>query len=996
MRFDLKVRDTSAEEEKVAPHRGMRRLVTLSGGAVLSFRNNSKQHRNSMSLSSTISKKQEKKEHVEPRQQQQQRRRQANGDEQLQRKEDSDEMLRMEIADDSPLQRSFAAASLLSLSDENESEKDDELPNLMQYFLRNKIVEQNSSLFHRFPRQDGTMITTRTSHHLRSDVSAITLDTALEPIPPTEVPLLKDMTTFFSSLPNPSNDALKMRRASLSAATSRFPPEPNTLKQPRRASVAGGEPYLDSSLSNARQPRRIIEYPPPTKNKNTTQGLIMPQRRSSSPKPPTSGSNKTSTMLPFVSSPPNHRHRPDPQALTPTDRDPHPLATFLIHQKKLEPTGRAATGGHSTRFPEASPSTPDAETGSTSPVSSQTSLPLPPLPVSSPSSASKQSLSSLEKNPDTTQKRSRRPKSPTKTKHEPANQQDMTTSTHSRREETMPEEVANSPPNKIPKRKSSPRRIRQTENKAITNALDASVSQPKTMNETVIRKKQASPRKVRPAETNRARSRPVSNEQHMDVSSSGMDKPTTLSPKQAMDGLPSPRKKQPKNGLVGIPIISLSESGVEPEENASPCRSVARKFQGQCISRTAHDPRKTQPSTHDSEPTVSTTKTTDVTEISPGSVKRRIRSSPGKRRGRSASMNHMSNLMSSTMTSASSKVIHGQTAISTAAEHIPSECIDDKELNGQTVGELTSTKHGTSRNQSPTRSSRSIRFVTTDSLKTANDENGRRRSPFRRKQRASSIGHVPFSKKVERQIETSLSGVSPRIINSKANRGEGVSAASPNKALPSPRRRRRRVASMQHVSTTILDGDDVKSFGNNGNNLSVSRGRRAMSMQHVSIPEGDDENDKERQNYEMALLGTKPLKPFTERLLEPRNLTLRHSLSSEFMSITNYDSAPESQNTPTNHGEARAKFKLEHTRSRSSGFNPDLVIKDLTSFANAVDFKSDRLNASCAKTNDLLGVAVGLFRRVEKKSASNHYDESSINYAKTGSLLQERYRPSTS
>ncbi|GAX25713.1 hypothetical protein FisN_14Lh022 [Fistulifera solaris] len=992
----------------------MRRIVSPvpAIGLLLLSKSYQQQHQNSMSLSSTISKSKEIKELIEPKPRQQTRR-QADGEEQRQRKEDSDKMLRMESTDDSPMQHSCAAATLPSLDDENESEKDDELPNLMQFFLRNKIVEHNSSLLHRFQRQDGTMITTRTSNHLRSDVSAITLDTALEPIDiqTTEVPLLKDMTTFFSSLPNPSNDALRMRRASLSAAepTNSFPQEKYTLKQPRRASVAGGEPYLDSSLSNARQPRRMIEYPPETPiNKKNTQGLIMPQRRSSSPKPPaktTSDSpqaNTTSTLLPFVSSPPN-RHRPDPQALTPTDRDPHPLATFLINQKKLEPTGRAATGGRSTRFPEASPSTPTdgvISNAPTSPTHSQKSLQLPPLPVSSPSSASKQSLSSLEKAGDSTRKRSRafRQKSPTKTKHEPTNPQDLQSSR--RPEETMParEDDANSPNIRIPKRRSipSPRRIRQAENKVITNSLDASVSQPKTMNEPLIKKKQASPRKVRLADTKRSSSQPVSNEQHMDVLSSAIDKPnsqTTLSPKQVIDGLPSPRKKQPRNGLMQIPMISFPESGVEPEDNASPFRGVSRKVYGEGMNRSgaARDqyPRKTQTIPHESEPTLSTSKRIDVTETSPGSVKRRIRSSPGKRRCRSASMNHVSIMTSST-------VIHDRTAISTEAEHMPSGCKDDEQLNEQTVSERSSIPHGTSRNQSPSRCSRSIRFLTTDSSKMAKEEKGRRTSPFRRKQRASSIGHVPFSKKGERQIEASSSGGSPRTSNSKANRGDGVSVALPNKALPSPRRRRRRVASMQHVPATILYGDDVKFFENNGNNLSVSRVRRAMSMQHVSILEGDDENDREHQNSAKALMGTKPFEPLTERLSEPRNLTLRHSLSSEFMSTNGYDSAPESQGTPLSHGEARAKYELEHTKSRFSGFNPDLVIKDLTSFANAGDCKYDRSNPSGAKPNDFFGVAVGLFRRGEKKPALNQYDESSVNYAKTGSLLQERYRPATS
>jgi hypothetical protein len=968
-----------------------------------------------MSFSSTISKNPEKKELTKP-QQQQKTKRQADGEEQRQRKEDSDEMLRMEHADDSPMQRSFAAASLPSLDDENESEKDDELPNLMQYFLRNKILENNSSFLHRFQRQDGTMITTRTSNHLRSDVSAITLDTALEPIDiqTTEVPLLKDMTTFFSSFPisATSNDALRMRRASLSAAvpTSSFQQEQNTLKQPRRASVAGGEPYLDSSLSNARQPRRIIEYPAETPiNSKKTQGLIMPQRRSSSPKPPAktaTGSpqaNKMSTLLPFVSSPPN-RQRPDPQALTPTDRDPHPLATFLINQKKLEPTGRAATGCRSTRFPEESPPMPDDEVLSkalASPASSQKSLPLPPLPVSSPSSASKQSLSSLEKG-ETAQKRSRahRQKSPTKTTIEAINPVESM---------QVSQDDGNLAPSRIPKRRSipSPRRLRQTENKAVTNSSDASVSRPETMNEPI--KKKASPRKVRPAETNTTVCRPNLNGQQMDVSSSSVEKPISQvnSPKQAIDGLPSPHKKRTtsRNAIMGIALVSLPKSEAEPQETASPCRSVSRKVHAENANKSAasnlQSLRKTQADIHESDPNVSDTKVIDVTEISPSSVKKRIRSSPGKRRGRSASMNHISQVAPSTLVSGpiSSKDFHDRITISTDAEQIRLDCKGDEQLNGQMLNERSSIKHGTSRNQSPSRSSRSIRFLSTDSLKMAKKEYGRRTSSFRRKQRASSIGHVPLSKKScfpinEGQIEASSGGGSPRITSSKASRGEGVSASSPNKALPSPRRRRRRAASMQHVSSTILNGDGVKFFESNRNNPSVPRGRRAMSMQHVSIPEGDDENYKERQNSAKALFETESLKPLTERPSEPRNLALRHCLSSEFMSIAGYDSAPESQGTPLSRGEERTKFKLDHTRSRSSGFNPDLVIKDLTSFAN--DSKFDRTNASGAKSSDLFGVAVGLFRRIEKKPALNHCDASSVDYAKTGSLLQERFRPATS
>ena len=169
-----------------------------------------------------------------------------------------------------------------------------------------------------------------------------------------------------------------------------------------------------------------------------------------------------------------------------------------------------------------------------------------------------------------------------------------------------------------------------------------------------------------------------------------------------------------------------------------------------------------------------------------------------------------------------------------------------------------------------------------------------------------------------------------------------------------------------------------------------------MSMQHVSISTGIDTGKALTKSEKLLSLPPDYQEDPEQRPSEPRNRRFRRCTSSDFMSNMGYDSAPESEVIPLSHDGVHQRLKPGYARSRSTGFNSNLVINELTCFASAGESKFERTKASGSKPNDVFGTPSGFFWKVEKKSVLTTCDESSVSYARAGSFLQERYRPSPS
>lgn len=200
------------------------------------------------------------------------------------------------------------------------------------------------------------------------------------------------------------------------------------------------------------------------------------------------------------------------------------------------------------------------------------------------------------------------------------------------------------------------------------------------------------------------------------------------------------------------------------------------------------------------------------------------------------------------------------------------------------------------------------------------------KSPLRRKPRATSIGHLSTisttsilsidSTTLQQKSDCASKSRSPPCTNRKADNKEVKDWLFPEKPLKSPCRRRRRVASMQHVSATTLLVDGVHSPKRSTNSLTL-RHQRSRSMQHVSNPVDFETidaaaavqlTDKRPEDAKKVTVTTcKPVLVLLkaecqtqEHRPEQRNCSGRRGASFDLMlsSTTGYDSAPETESIP--------------------------------------------------------------------------------------------------